>query len=146
MRYNVHQPRAFRNRIARYLGVLVAAALVATLGLPSAAQAQTPAAPKVAGTGDGTVGSNAATLTASWGGAAWYRFRPRSVAARIYRAWRRMGQSDEGDARLQTATMSDPALSANDPRIHHGVWTISRVLLPGGQRRHVMDNEDRGQS
>ena len=41
MRYNVHQPRAFRNRIARYLGVLVAAALVATLGLPSAAQAQT---------------------------------------------------------------------------------------------------------
>ena len=41
MRYNVHSPRAFRNRIARYLGVLVAAALVATLGLPSAAQAQT---------------------------------------------------------------------------------------------------------
>ena len=40
MRYNVHPPRAFRNRIAKYLGVLVAAALVATLGLPSAAQAQ----------------------------------------------------------------------------------------------------------
>ena len=49
MRYNVHQPRAFRNRIARYLGVLVAAALIATLGLPSAAQAQTPAAPVVTG-------------------------------------------------------------------------------------------------
>ena len=41
MRYNVHSPCAFRNRIARYLGVLVGAALVATLGLPSAAQAQT---------------------------------------------------------------------------------------------------------
>ena len=41
MRYNVHPPRAFRNRIAKYLGVLVAAALVAALGLPSAAQAQT---------------------------------------------------------------------------------------------------------
>ena len=27
MRYNVHPPRAFRNRIARNLGVLVAAAL-----------------------------------------------------------------------------------------------------------------------
>ena len=41
MRYNVHPPRAFRNRIAQYLGVLVAAALATTLGLPSAAQAQT---------------------------------------------------------------------------------------------------------
>ena len=39
MRYNSHS-RAFRNRIARHLGVLVAAALIATLGLPSAAQAQ----------------------------------------------------------------------------------------------------------
>ena len=41
MHYNVHQPRAFHNRIARYLWVLVATALVATLGLPSAVQAQT---------------------------------------------------------------------------------------------------------
>ena len=40
MRYTSHPPRAFRNRIARYLGVLVAAALIATLGLPGAAQAQ----------------------------------------------------------------------------------------------------------
>ena len=39
MRYNVHQSR---NKIGRFLGVLVAAALVATLGLPSAVQAQTP--------------------------------------------------------------------------------------------------------
>ena len=40
MRYSVHPPRAFRNRIAKSIGVLVAAALIATLGLPSAAQAQ----------------------------------------------------------------------------------------------------------
>ena len=66
MRYSSHPPRAFRNRIARYLGVLVGAALIATLGLPSAAQAQTPAAPTVTGTGDGTVGSDG-TLTATWG-------------------------------------------------------------------------------
>ena len=90
MRYNVHSPCAFHSRIAKTIGVLVGAALVATLGLPSAAQAQTPAAPTVTGTGDGTVGSNG-TLTATWG--AWSGFRPRSVAARIYRAWRRMGRA-----------------------------------------------------
>ena len=49
MRYNVHSPCAFHSRIAKSLGVLVGAALVATLGLPSAAQAQTPAAPTVTG-------------------------------------------------------------------------------------------------
>ena len=47
MHYSSHPPRAFRNRIARYLGVLVGAALVATLGLPSAVQAQTTDAPVV---------------------------------------------------------------------------------------------------
>ena len=41
MHSSSHPPRAFRNRIARYLGVIVAAALVSTLGLPSVAQAQT---------------------------------------------------------------------------------------------------------
>ena len=46
MRYNVHPPR---NRITRSLGVLVAAALIATLGLPTAAQAQT--IPPAAGAG-----------------------------------------------------------------------------------------------
>ena len=66
MHYSSHPPRAFRNRIAKSIGVLVAAALVATLGLPSAVQAQTPAAPTVEGTGDGMVGSNG-TLTAMWG-------------------------------------------------------------------------------
>ena len=40
MHYSSHPPRAFRNRIAKSIGVLVAASLVATLGLPSAAQAQ----------------------------------------------------------------------------------------------------------
>ena len=59
MRYNVHQSR---NKIGRFLGVLVGAALVATLGLPSAAQAQTPAAPMVSAapsndTGTGEVDS-----------------------------------------------------------------------------------------
>ena len=59
MHYSSHPPRAFRNRIARNLGVLVAAALIATLGLPSAAQAQTPAAPTVTGAGDGMAGNPA---------------------------------------------------------------------------------------
>ena len=48
MRYSSHPPRTFRNRSARYLGVLVAAALVAALGLPSAVQAQTPLQPIMA--------------------------------------------------------------------------------------------------
>ena len=64
MRYSSHQPRAFRNRIARNLGVLVAAALVAALGLPSAVQAQTPAAPMVSAEMSET---SSATLTATWG-------------------------------------------------------------------------------
>ena len=40
MRYNVHPLHAVRHRIARHIGVLVVAALVAALGLPSVAQAQ----------------------------------------------------------------------------------------------------------
>ena len=40
MHYSSHPPRAFCNRIAKSIGVLVVAALIATLGLPSAAQAQ----------------------------------------------------------------------------------------------------------
>ena len=55
MHYNVHSPCAFHNRIAKSIGIFVGAALIATLGLPSAAQAQTPDAPKVTGTGDGKV-------------------------------------------------------------------------------------------
>ena len=52
MHCSSYSPRAFRNRSARYLGVLVAAALVATLGLPSAVQAQTPDPPTVTYTDD----------------------------------------------------------------------------------------------
>ena len=37
MRYNVHPLRAVRHRIARHIGVLVCAALVTALGLPSRA-------------------------------------------------------------------------------------------------------------
>ena len=43
MRYTVLTFRTFHHRITKYLGVLVGAALIATLGLPSAVQAQTPA-------------------------------------------------------------------------------------------------------
>ena len=104
MRYNVHSPCAFHSRIAKTLGVLVGAALVATLGLPSAAQAQTPAAPTVTGTGDGT--GQAAPPRHHYrnvGGGAWLnltdwkvRQNSRSVAGRIYRAWRTMGRRDGG--------------------------------------------------
>ena len=62
MRYNVHQPRAFRNRIAKSIGVLVAAALVATLGLPSAAQAQAIGATGVVFAD----GGDSAGLTVTW--------------------------------------------------------------------------------
>ena len=41
MRYTVLTFRTFHNRITKDLGVLVGAALIATLGLPSASQAQT---------------------------------------------------------------------------------------------------------
>ena len=53
MRYTVLTSRTFHNRITRYLGVLVGAALVAMLGLPTAAQAQTPSRPSVMGFDDG---------------------------------------------------------------------------------------------
>ena len=71
MRYNVHSPCTFRNRIAKSLGVLVGAALIATLGLPSAVQAQTPAAPTVTGQGDGTVAGAPRRHYRKVGGEAW---------------------------------------------------------------------------
>ena len=70
MRYTVLTSRMFHNRITRYLGVLVGAALVATLGLPSAVQAQTPAAPTVKGVGSGVAGTDDATITRNVGGRA----------------------------------------------------------------------------
>ena len=120
MRYNVHPPRAFRNRIAKTLGVLVGAALVATLGLPSAAQAQTPAAPTVTGEGDGMVGGPDATITATWGaplgtGSDQDQWLLEYTEPDV--AW-----DDATKVMLDETAMMSEALSANDPRIHHGVW------------------------
>ena len=125
MRYNVYSPCAFHSRIAKSFGVLVGAALVATLGLPSAAQAQTPAAPTVTGAGDGEVDSTA-TITATWGeplggmseqdqwlleytepGVAWAKAKEMPIPI-----------SNNNNA----ASMTSGPLPANDPRIHHGVW------------------------
>ena len=67
MRYNVHLPCAFRNRIAKSIGVLVAVALIATLGLPSAAQAQTiPNTVDSDGEGEGIVYTDANDFTVNW--------------------------------------------------------------------------------
>ena len=98
MRYTVLTSRTFHNRIAKSIGVIVGAALVATLLLPTAAQAQTPAAPMVSAgdTGTGEVGSTDAALTATWGSQLGQDSRSGSVAARIYRAWRRMGRCGGG--------------------------------------------------
>ena len=121
MRYNVHQPRAIRNRSARYLGVLVAAALIATLGLPTAAQAQTPAAPMVTGDGDGT-GNEPATITATWG-------QPLDNTNSAQDQWlveyTEPGVAWDDATEIviqQRTTLMTAALPANDPRIHHGVW------------------------
>ena len=122
MRYNVHQPRAFRNRSARYLGVLVAAALIATLGLPSAVQAQTPPPPTVTGDGDGKT-SGGGTVTAEWVGRAamiplqtgWVveYTEPDELWADAIAMY--VGNHESGEA---------PEITANDPRIHHGVWKV----------------------
>ena len=117
MRYNVHPPR---NRITKSLGVLVAAALVATLGLPSAVQAQTPAAPTVTGTGDGTVGSNG-TLTAMWG----EQLGGDSGQDQWLVEYTEPGVAWDDATEIvidQVGTSTTEPLAANDPRIHHGVW------------------------
>ena len=117
MRYSVHPSRAFRNRIAKSIGVLVAAALFATLGssLPSAAQAQTPAAPMVVATSGAT-----ADINVTWGVA------PETAGGETVLGWRIEYQEPGEDAMamyqgLNTTTL-DPALEADDPRIHHGLW------------------------
>ena len=63
MRYTVLTFRTFHHRITRYLGVLVGAALIATLGLPSAAQAQT--IPNTV-TGGGIVFTDTEGFTVNW--------------------------------------------------------------------------------
>ena len=125
MRYTVHTHRTFHHRITKYLGVLVGAALVATLGLPSAVQAQTPAAPTVTGTGDGKVGAaGVGTITAAWG-------RPLDTDSGQDQwlveytepgvAWAEATEIVI-DNTTTDDTMGEDVLAANDPRIHHGVW------------------------
>ena len=120
MRYNVYSPCAFHSRIAKSLGVLVGAALVATLGLPIVAQAQTPAAPTVTGTGDGTGTGDEAAVIAMWGGTlgdsagqmGWLlEYTEPGVA------W------DDATAKVMGLDVAmELSVPANDPRIHHGVW------------------------
>ena len=119
MHYSSHPPRAFCNRIARNLGVLVAAALVAALGLPSAAQAQKPAAPTVTGTGDGTSGTPGA-IHAMWGN---------ELPDEGQTGWK-VEYTAPGipwdEARELLVGGGGPLIvsEANDPLIHHGVWKV----------------------
>ena len=141
MRYNVHSPCAFHSRIAKTLGVLVGAALIATLGLPSAVQAQTPAAPKVTGTGDGTVPAGG-TINATWG----------TVTVADQDGWK-VEYTEPGvpwdDAKAQDVMENATVMAeitANDSRIHHGVWKVrvsywnydaqddDNVAIMGGER------------
>ena len=62
MHYSVHPSHAFRHRIAKSIGVLVGAALVAVLGLPTAAQAQNITEIEI--TGEDTTDES---LVATWG-------------------------------------------------------------------------------
>ena len=119
MHYSSHPPRAFCNRIARNLGVLVAAALVAALGLPSAAQAQKPAAPTVTGTGDGTSGTRGA-IHAMWGN---------ELPDEGQTGWKVEYTAPSipwAEAVSLTVGGSGPLMvsAANDPLIHHGVWKV----------------------
>ena len=124
MRYNVHSPCAFHNRSVRYLGVLVAAALVATLGLPGAAQAQTPAAPTVLATD----GANA-TINLSWGVPPLTVPNPDPDGAPIIIAGFRVEYAEPGEDVMaiylgqgSVTLPGEEIFDADDPRIHHGVW------------------------
>ena len=114
MRYNVHSPCAFHSRIAKSLGVLVGAALVALM-LPTAAQAQTPAAPMVTGSS----GANAA-ITVTWG----EPLVPSSGQDEWLVEYTEPGVAWDDATKVfiadQDVMMSE--FPANDPRIHHGVW------------------------
>ena len=145
MRYNVHSPRTFRDRSARYLGVLVAGALIATLGLPTAAQAQTPPAPKVIGAGDGEVSGPDATVTATWVGVA------AGAVSMDQTGWTvEYTEPDEpwADATAVYVTgegagkLTNP-IPADDPRIHHGVWKV-RVSYWNGTPPADPDDEATG--
>ena len=124
MRYNVYSPCAFHSRIAKSLGVLVGAALVATLMLPTAAQAQTPDAPDVEGMGAGTTTDKVGSITATWG-------QPLGGSGDddVQDGWM-LEHTEPGvawdDATMTpfmgNTTMTSGELPADDPRIHHGVW------------------------
>ena len=115
MRYTVHTQRTFHHRITKYLGVLVGAALIATLGLPSAVQAQTPAPPTVAGSS----GADAA-ITAMWGqplGSDSGQDQWLVEYTEPGVAW-----DDATEMVIDSLTTRMHSSDANDPRIHHGVW------------------------
>ena len=123
MRYTSSHPRTFRNRIAKSIGVLVAAALIATLGLPSAAQAQAPAAPMVSAgaTGTGEVGSAAAALIATWGEPLGGDSGQDQWLVEYTEPGVAWDDATEIVIPSEDTQMTDP-IPANDPRIHHGVW------------------------
>ena len=120
MRYNVHSPCAFHSRITKYLGVLVGAALVATLMLPTAAQAQTPAPPTVTGTGDGTVGTGG-TVTATWVGATGIEDHD-GWMVEYTEPGEPWADATAVDVDTAAADELENAIVANDHRIHHGIW------------------------
>ena len=146
MRYTVHIHRTFHHRITKYLGVLVGAALVSTLGLPSAVQAQTPAAPTVIA----ETGTDGSVLAVSWG-------QPLSDSGEDPQTHWLLEYTEPGVAWAKatkvalavSAMMSDP-LPANDPRIHHGVWRFrvsyyiedTDLTMDGHQGKVIGDESD----
>ena len=122
MRYNVHPPRAFRNRIAKTLGVLVAAALIATLGLPSAAQAQVEVkAP------DAVVDfmKNKGFQVDNPMGITDYATHYRIIYSKDGGAMKKLPAADEAPANVsaEVATGSEVEIQA-DSREDHGTWSI----------------------
>ena len=115
MRYSVHPSRAFRNRIAKSIGVLVAAALIATLGLPSVAQAQSPAPPMVMH--DFDTGDFMATIPGMPSDA------PGSAATQ----WQVEYSQDGGTAK--TMVGPDPFTIEADRSSDHGVWKFTASYM-----------------
>ena len=114
MRYTVLTYRTFRNRIAKSIGVLLAATFVATLGLPSVAQAQSPAAPTVDFHNETTM------IRATWTG----DLGAATDADNWLLEYTAPGLKTMAlDPQTGVGTMLPVAL-ANDPRIHHGLWQV----------------------
>ena len=114
MRYNVLTSRTFHNRIAKSTGVLVAVALVAALGLPSAAQAQSPAVPTV------DFDDTTLMIQATWTGNLGAATDADNWLLEYIAPGLKTQQLDP-----QTGLGTDmPVALANDPRIHHGIWQV----------------------